>query len=100
MAMETVTEALSRLHRSGYVDAYHAEPEGLRSRSTGALDPPEAFHVDEIVRFEGDSDPSDESAIFALTARGGATRGTYTVAYGPLMDPLDAEIVRRLGERG
>lgn len=100
MAMETMTEALSRLQRSGYVDEYRAEPEGLRSRQTGALEPPEAFRVDEIVRFEGDSDPSDESAIFALTALEGARRGTYTVAYGTLMDQLDAEIVRRLGERG
>jgi len=97
MAMETVMEALARLNGSGYVDDYRAEAEGLRNRSTGAVAPPEAFEVDEIVRFEGDSDPSDESAIFALRSRADRRRGTYTVAYGPMMDGLDAEMVRRLG---
>jgi len=52
--------------------------------------------VDEIVRFEGDSDPGDESAVFALVSEDG-TKGTYTVAFGPMMDPLDAEVVRKLG---
>ncbi|HEX4826133.1 MAG TPA: hypothetical protein VFV19_17675 [Candidatus Polarisedimenticolaceae bacterium] len=92
--METIREALDRLARSGYVDEFSADGDGLRSRSTGTITPPESFRVDEIVRFEGESDPSDESVIFAL--RGDGTRGTYTVAYGTLMDGADAEMVRRL----
>jgi hypothetical protein len=97
MAMETLREALDRLSRKGYVDEFHAEADGLRSRATGAIAPPETFRVDEIVRFEGESDPSDESAIFALSLPGNGGRGTYTVAYGTLMDATDAEMVRRLG---
>lgn len=97
MAMETLMEALARLERSGYVDAYRAEPEGLRSESTGTVIAPEAFDVDEVVRFEGDSDPSDESAVFALRDRGDRARGTYTVAFGTLMDAMDADVVLQLG---
>jgi hypothetical protein len=96
MAMETVSEAIRRLAGAGYDDAYGAEEDGLKSRRRGIVRPPESFHVDEIVRFEGDSDPSDESAIFALTSTDG-TKGTYTVAFGPLMDSLDAVMVKRLG---
>jgi hypothetical protein len=96
MAMETVAEAIRRLARAGYVDAFDAAEDGLRSLERGTVAPPESFRVDEIVRFEGDSDPGDESAVFALTSKSGA-KGTYTVAYGPMMDPLDAEMVRRLG---
>ena len=94
--METVREALERLARNGYVDGFRADGDGLRSRATGAIAPPESFDVDEIVRFEGESDPSDESAIFALRSSGGEIRGTYTVAFGTLMDAADAEMVRRL----
>jgi hypothetical protein len=95
--MEELADALRRLTLAGYGDAYRAEALGLRSRASGALLAPEDFLVDEIVRFEGESDPSEESAVFALTSRIDATRGTYTVGYGALMDPLDAEMVRRLG---
>ena len=96
MAMETVSEALQRLTAAGYTDEYRAEAHGLRSLSKDTIHPPSAFSVDEIVRFEGDSDPSDESAVFALTSRADGTRGTYTVAYGPMMDALDAQMVRGL----
>jgi hypothetical protein len=96
MAMETVSEALQRLTAAGYTDEYRAETRGLRSRSSGAVHPPDLFRIDEVVRFEGDSDPSDESAVFALTSEADGTKGTYTIAYGPMMDALDANMVRLL----
>lgn len=96
--MEELAEALQRLTLAGYVDEYRSDTGGLKSRLRGTLHPPEEFRVDEIVRFEGDSDPSEESAVFALTSRIDATRGTFTAAYGALMDPLDAEMVRRFGD--
>ena len=97
--METVTEALQRLTAAGYTDDYRAATHGLRSRSDGTVHPPDFFRVDEVVRFEGDSDPSDESAVFALTSDADGTKATYTVAYGPMMDARDADIVRFLGWR-
>ena len=99
MAMETVSVALLRLAAAGYTDEFWAETGGLRSRSNGTLHAPDLFRVDEVVRFEGDSDPSDESAVFALTSDADGTKGTYTVAYGTMMDALDADMVRRLPSR-
>ena len=99
MPMETLSEALQRLTAAGYTDDYRAAAQGLRSHSNGTVHPPDRFRVDEIVRFEGDSYPSDESAIFALTSEADGTKGTYTVAYGPMMDRLDADMVRLLGRR-
>jgi hypothetical protein len=96
MGMETLAQSLERLSAEGYVDGYRAERDGLRSLGDGTIRPPESFRVDEIVRFEGDSDPSDESAVFALSSESGERKGTYTVGYGSLMDALDAAIVRRL----
>jgi hypothetical protein len=99
MPMETVSEALLRLTAAGYTNDYRAEAQGLRSHSSGTVHAPDLFRVDEVVRFEGDSDPSDESAVFALTLVADGTKGTYTVAYGPMMDTLDADVVRRLRSR-
>ena|SRR5262245_51926535 len=96
MAMETVSEALRRMAAEGYADEYRAEARGLRSLKDGSVHPPEAFLVEEIARFEGDSDPSDECTVFALAVKGGGGKGTYTVTYGTLMDSLDAEMVGRL----
>jgi hypothetical protein len=96
MAMETVSEALARLAGAGYEEEFQAVPGGLRGDASG-IHSPEEFHVDEIVRFEGESDPSEEAAIFAL--RLPDSKGTYTVAFGTLIDERDAEMVRRLSVR-
>ena len=60
---------------------------------------PESLLVEEIERFEGASDPQDEAVLFALRCETHGTRGTYVVAYGPNVDALDAEMVRRLTDR-
>jgi hypothetical protein len=96
MGMETLSEALKRLEAAGYTDDFRAESGGLRGRTSPEAHPPEAFRVDEIVRFEGDSDPSEESAVLALTLEADGTKGTYTVTYGSMMDPLDAVMMERL----
>lgn len=54
------------------------------------------------MRFEGASDPEDEAILFALRCEVHGIKGTYVVAYGAAVDPLDAAVVRRLsdGRRG
>lgn len=95
MPMETMVEALKRLEGKGYRDEFRAQGDGLRALGTGRVYPPESLTVEETVRFEGPSNPGDEAVVFALRAPDGAL-GTYTVAYGPSMDALDAELVPRL----
>lgn len=94
--MGTLSQAIERLAAAGYRDDFRAEKGGLRSVATGCVHAPETLLVDEIVRFEGASDPQDESMLFALRCAEHGTRGTYVVAFGPGVSPLDAEMVRRL----
>lgn len=95
MPLETLSEATRRLAEAGYRGTFRAEEEGLRAVETGRVFAPEDLAVDEIVRFEGMSDPGDEAALFALRSSDGQ-RGTYVVTYGPGAPPLEAEMARRL----
>jgi len=96
--METMVDALHRLGGRGFTDEFQARPEGLRSVNTEKVFSPEDLIIEEVARFEGDSDPGDEATIFALRSEDGRTRGTYTVTFGTDMDPLDAAMVPRLQE--
>ena len=100
MDTETLSEALKRLAAAGYHDDFRAEPEGLRARLTGKRHLPESMVIEESVRFEGDSDPSEEAVVFALRSETDGSTGTYTVAYGPAMDLADVAMVGRLKTRG
>ncbi len=96
MLMETVSEALDRLTVAGYEDSFRAEPDGLRAVVAGTLHRPESLVVEEIVRFEGISDPADEAMVLALHCREDGIKGKYTVPFGPGIGALDAEMVHRL----
>jgi hypothetical protein len=94
--METLRDAIARLERAGYMEALRAHPGGFREVGTGRIHPPESMIVDEIVRFEGESDPEDEAVLFALRSHDGSLRATFVATYGPTSDPISAPLIRRL----
>lgn len=99
MPLETLAEATRRLADAGYGETFRAEEEGLRAVGADRRFAPEELAVDEVVRFEGASDPADEAALFAVRAPDGL-RGTFVVTYGPSAPPLEAEMAKRLGGAG
>lgn len=94
----TLAELVRSFTERGYAGAFRAEGGRLREVESGRRYAPEELCVDEIGRFEGITDPDDEAMVLALRAADGV-RGTYTVGFGPGMDPLDGEMVRRLRDR-
>jgi hypothetical protein len=99
MLTETLSQAVDRLTAHGYADDFRAEPGGLRAVVADVLYRPEALAIEEIVRFEGITDPADEAIVLALRCEEDGIQGTYAVAYGPGMGALDAEMVRRLPDK-
>lgn len=97
MEPESMSQALARLARAGFRHGLRARGGALRDTETGAVFAPEELEIAEIVRFEGESDPDEETVIFALATAGGEPLGTYAPVYGPLISREDAEVVPRLG---
>jgi len=97
--METLSQATQRLAAAGYTDDFRAEDGGLRAIEHDCVHAPETLVIDEIHRFEGVSDPQDESMLFALRCPDHDVRGTYVVAFGPDVGARDADMVRRLDDR-
>ena len=97
--METLAEAIARLEALGFRDSFAPSTGGLRALSAGRLFSPAELMVEEVVRFEGESDPSEQAILFALRSSAGDVRGTFVAGYGALTDPARAEIVRGLARR-
>ncbi len=80
--METLSQATTRLSLAGYDENYRAADGHLVCGRCGTGHDPAAMTIDEIVRFEGESNPDDEAILYALDA-GCGHRGLYIAAYGP-----------------
>lgn len=94
--METLAEAMARLEGRGFREAFRPRPGGLLASGDGSEHAPEELVVEEVVRFEGTSDPQDEAVLFALRTCDGAVRGTFAAAYGPHADAAGAAAMERL----
>jgi len=99
MQLESFAEALRRLERRGFTHALTAEAGRVHDLSTGERFDPETLAIDEIVRFEGESDPDEQAVLFALLTPDGEALGTYSAVFGPAMPPEDGDVIRRLAVR-
>lgn len=100
MEHETIVEVYSRLNHAGYTGTCRAEPLGLRviteDRSAEMTVDPNRLLVDEVVRLEGTSAPSEEILIFALRTDDERWRGTWCITHGPELAPEDVDVAQAL----
>jgi hypothetical protein len=97
--VETLVEAMNRLRALGYDVDLSAAPGGqLRCGACDELVDAARATIDEIVRFEGDSNPDDEAILAAISMPSGH-RGLYTSAYGTDVTADDAEVLQALARR-
>jgi len=95
--METLREALERLENRNFKESLLPRPGGMLARSGGeGAVAPESLVIEEIVRFEGESDPGDEAVLFALRSQDEKIRGTFVASYGAYTEPDSAAVIRRL----
>ncbi|MCC6684767.1 MAG: phosphoribosylpyrophosphate synthetase [Bacteroidia bacterium] len=97
-AYATVSEAINDLARRGYTTDFEllAEKECLTCHKTSINLSPDEFEIDEIYRFEGDTDPGDEMIVFAISAKKHNVKGIVVNAYGMYSDTATSKIIERL----
>jgi hypothetical protein len=99
MMMDTLLDATDRLRANGFEVDFSATIRGtLRCAACGIEHDPESMRIVEVVRYEGVSDPGDETVLFALRCMGGS-EGLYSAAFGPTTAEADVAALQRLAPR-
>lgn len=95
---DTVTEATAELAKRGYTLDFElmVEQECLVCHKAGLHLSPEDFQIDEIHRFEGDTDPGDSMIVYAISSIKESLKGIVINGYGLYSDPITYKIVSRL----
>ena len=93
--MSTLTASLNKLVNDGYTEDFKVTEKGLLSIQKEKHYKPDQVQIVDFYRFEGASDPSDNSIVYAIETDDG-TRGTLTDAYGPYADPAIGKFIKQV----
>ena len=79
--MDTLIDCLNHLQTKGFRTQFKAIREGLLSLESMNVFRPEDVEVVHFYRFEGESNPADESILYAIETNNGE-KGTLVDGYG------------------
>lgn len=94
-AYTTLSEAVNDLKRRGYQEDFNLTPHCIECNALNLRLNPEDFSVDEYHRFEGMSNPDDNSIVFAISSKDGL-KGTLVDAYGMYSENLTDAMIKKL----
>ena len=91
---ETLSEAIADLKKRGYSGDFNLHPEWIECPPMNLKLKPTEFHVDEVHRFEGATDPDDSAVLYAISSS--EIKGILVDAYGAYSGSLSSEMINRL----
>ena len=93
---DTMVEALNDLTKRGYSGNLKLREHYLEEEERKLMLYPEQFKVVETYRFEGMSDPEDNSIIYAIESLDGTFKGVLVNAYGAYAERASSDMIRKL----
>ena len=97
---QTAVEALQDLKRRGYTLDFNLANGTLHSSSENIYLQPEDFSITEIHRFEGMSDPADNTIVYAIASDKYHVKGVFFNGYGVYSDDVSEELLKKLNTPG
>lgn len=91
---ESLVDALADLKNRGYNIDFRKDPRWLYCYVFDLWITPEQFNVDEVYRFEHDSNPDDSAVVYAISSYSGI-KGTLVDSYGVYADHMTFEMAQK-----
>ena len=90
----TLVETLNKLKTEGFTHDFNIHNNQLKSGDI-TLSPRE-FEIVKVYRFEGMSDPDDNSVLYAIRSLHHDLKGTFINGYGIYADEISEDLLRKL----
>ncbi len=93
--MKSLASCLNKMVLEGYDDDFKIGHNGLKSLKSEQVYQPEDITVVNFFRFEGQSDPNDNTIMYVIKTKDGL-KGTLVDAYGAYADKDLAEFMKEV----
>ena len=98
-AYVTLSETMNDLRRQGYVEDFNLQQNCLECRDGQFKIFTDEFKVDKYYRFEGPSDPADQTILYAISSDNHQMKGLLVNGYGIYSEPITDEMLEKLEMR-
>lgn len=95
----TLSETMNDLRKQGYTEDFNLQQNCLECRNGQFRIFADEFKVDKYFRFEGASNPSDSSILYAISSDTQGLKGVLVNAYGIYSEPLTDKMLQKLDMR-
>jgi hypothetical protein len=92
----TLVDAINGLKAKGYTEDFNIKENYIDCNNGKYQLSPDDFKVDNVFRFEGESDPEDQSVLYAISAEKYNLKGLLVNAYGMYSDSGANEVIKKL----
>jgi hypothetical protein len=92
---ETLSQAIEALKNLGYTNDFNLQPDSIECRPLNKKLTPQEFHVDEVHRFEGMTNPDDSAVLYVISSSDGL-KGLLVDAYGVYAESVNPEMLKKL----
>ncbi|KOY86158.1 phosphoribosylpyrophosphate synthetase [bacterium 336/3] len=89
-------EAINGLRNEGYNEDFNLKQNCIECRSGQYKIFHDEFHIDKFFRFDGNTDPSEESIIYAISSEKYKLKGILINGYGVTSESLTNEMLEKL----
>jgi hypothetical protein len=95
--MKTSSDIINKLVKQGYTESFKVSANGLCSQSTDKWYQPGDIKIINFFRFEGESDPADNSILYVIETSDNL-KGTLMDAYGSYADRQVTDFIAQVEE--
>jgi hypothetical protein len=98
---DTLVETLESLQEQGFTYDFNITAHSLEFHKEDGVKlslSPDDFDIVKVFRFEGMTNPSDMSILYAIESKDGL-KGTLVSSYGVYADAMSAEMIKKLDTR-
>ena len=97
---ESLVDALNDLKKRGFTLDFNLANGVLHNSEQNITLSPEDFSIAEFHRFEGPTDPADNSIVYGIESDKYSVKGVFVNGYGVYSDDLSEELLKKLNTPG
>jgi len=92
----TLSETINGLKSVGYTLDFNIRETCLASDLPNMILSPDDFIIDKVYRFEGESNPDDQSVLYAISSSKFDVKGVFVNGYGIYSDEISDVVISKL----